>query len=372
VSDPSQASPARWSGRLHDGRTAVRHTVEVTLGADALEIVGPDGATLARWPYAPLVAIERVRRGQPAVLAPAPDDDARLTLTQPTEFGPLLQRAPALAAGAAAQLRQVARHTALWVAAIAGLAAALWFGWPKVADAIAALLPARFGTHLGEQAREQLISNTKPCDVAEGRAALDGLMTRLLTAMHYDEPVTVTVVDLPIVNAVALPGNQIVLFRQLIAEAQSPEEVAGVLAHEIGHLAARHPMRNLVRQFGLNMIIMALSGNSSWDNVAQALIGSAYSREFEAEADARALEALAGAGIGGQGWIDFFNRHAGASGKLDRATAYLSSHPPSAERRDLATKLPPSKAPALSAGEWLVLRSICGTAPIRRPTPERR
>ena len=358
ASDPSPSAP-RWSGRLHDGLTAVGHAVEVALGADALEIVRADGSAAARWPYATLVAIEPVRRNQPAVLAPGADDDARLTLAHPTEYEALLRRAPQLTGGGIVQLGRGAARAALWLGVTAVIVATLWFGWPPLADALASLVPPRVESRIGDQARQQLLDHTKPCDLAEGRAALDRLMARLTAAMRYDQPVTVTVVDLPLVNAVALPGNHIVLFRALIADAQSPEEIAAVLAHELGHVAARHPRRNLMRQFGLSMIIMALSGNSSWDGVAQLLLSSAYTRELEAEADGRALETLAAAGISGRGWIDFFDRHAGSPGNWDRAIAYLSNHPPSAERRDRAAHLPPSTSPAMSAGEWLVLRSIC-------------
>ncbi|MBV8168579.1 MAG: hypothetical protein JO021_17420, partial [Alphaproteobacteria bacterium] len=87
MSELPRATPARWNGRLHDGETAVGHTVAVTLGDDALDIARPDGTTVARWPYATLVAVEPVRPDQPAVLARGPDDDARLTLTHPTAFG---------------------------------------------------------------------------------------------------------------------------------------------------------------------------------------------------------------------------------------------------------------------------------------------
>lgn len=364
---PADPAP-RWSGRLHDGLTAVGRTVSVSLGAEALEVSDADG-TVARWPYVALVAIEPVRGGEPAVLAPRADDDARLTLSRPTEYTALLARAPQLVGEG---LGRRSGRAALWVGATAVIVAALWFGWPKAADAIATLVPTRVATHIGEQARDQLLSNTKPCDVGEGRAALDRLMGRLVGAMHYSEPVTVTVVDLPMINAVALPGNQILLFRGLINDAQSPDEIAGVLAHELGHLAAHHAMRNLVRQSGLQMAIMALSGSSNWDGVAQMLISSAYTRTLESEADTRAIETLRAAGIGGQGWIDFFKRHGGTGGSWDKATAYLSSHPPSDERSQRAADLPPSREPALSAGEWLVLRSICGPTPSRRGPPPAR
>ncbi|MEJ0071558.1 MAG: M48 family metallopeptidase [Pseudomonadota bacterium] len=221
------------------------------------------------------------------------------------------------------------------------------------------MVPTNVQTHIGAEARTELIGKSKVCDAAESQAVLDRLVARLSTAMHYDKPITVTVVDLPIVNALALPGDQIILFHRLLSEAQSPEEIAGVLAHEIGHLAAGHPARNLVRQFGLSLVIMSLSGNSNWDGVAQLLLANAYTRQFEAEADTRALDTLEAASIGGQGWIDFFDRHAQRSGGWDRATAYFANHPPSAERRDRATRLPPTGTPVMSAGDWLVLQSIC-------------
>ena len=65
------------------------------------------------------------------------------------------------------------------------------------------------------------------------------------------------------------------------------------------------------------------------------------------------------ASIGGQGWVDFFDRHAQRSGGWDRAIGYFSNHPPSAERRDQAGRLPATGTPVMSAGDWLVLQAIC-------------
>jgi predicted Zn-dependent protease len=221
------------------------------------------------------------------------------------------------------------------------------------------MIPHSVQARIGADARTQLIGRTKVCDNAASQAVLDRLIARLTAAMHYDKPVAVTVIDVSIVNALALPGDRILVFHRLLSEAQSPEEIAAVLAHELGHLAAGHPMRNLVRQFGLSLVIMSLSGNSNWDGIAQLLLASAYTREFESEADARALETLQAASIGGQGWVDFFNRHAQRSGGWDRATAYFSNHPPSTARRDQAAHLPPTGTPVMSAGDWLVLQAIC-------------
>jgi Zn-dependent protease with chaperone function len=360
VSDAPAAGAPGWTGRFHDGLTALGRAVEVRLGAQGLAILDRAGAPIAEWRYDALVPVETVRRGEPAVLARDADDDARLTLVAPPRFEALIARAPQLAGRPLARALSTGGHGLLWLVVVAALGAALWFGWPKLADGLAALIPASVETRIAGQARTQLLHGTRPCTVAPAQAVLDRLGAPLTAAARYDRPVAITVVDRPIVNALALPGDQILVFRRLIAEAQSPEELAAVLAHELGHLAAHHPMRNLVRQFGLTMIITALSGSSSWDGVAELLLAAHYTRAFEAEADARALETLAAASVGGQGWIDFFDRHAKGNERLERATAYLSSHPPSAERRDLAARLPPTGKPVMSAGDWLVLRSICG------------
>jgi Zn-dependent protease with chaperone function len=360
VSAQTPDDGAGWRGRYHDGLTASGQAVAVRLGADALEITrDDDGRPVARWPYGALAAIEPVRAGRPAVLARGLEDDARLTLTRPCEFAALLARAPQLVRRPGAGPGRAAAHAGAWLAALAALAAALWFGWPAVADGLATLIPASVEARIGAAARTQMIGPSKVCDAAPGQAVLDRLVERLTGAMGYAPPVTVTVVDLPVVNAFALPGNRILVFRRLLAEAQSPEELAAVLAHELGHAAADHATRNLVRQFGLGLFIMALSGNSSWDGVAHMLLAAAYTRAFEEEADARALATLKAAGIGGQGWIDFFDRHAQGGGRWDRAIAYFSNHPASVERRELARQLPPTGTPVMSAGDWLVLQTIC-------------
>lgn len=359
MSAQSPEQDAGWRGRYHDGLTAAGQTVAARLGADALEIARDDGYALARWPYATLAAVEPLRAGRPALLARGAEDDARLTLTQPCEFAALVARAPQLARRPGARLARGAGRVGVWLVALGTLAAALWFGWPTVADGLAALIPAGVEARIGAAASAQMIGRNRVCDAGPGQAVLDRLVARLTAAMGYDAPVSVQVVDLRVVNAVTLPGNRILVFRQLLAEAQSPEELAAVLAHELGHVAADHATRNLMRQFGLALFIMALSGNSNWDGVAHMLLAAAYTRTFEEEADARALATLKAAGIGGQGWIDFFDRHAEGAGRWDRAIGYFSNHPASVERRERARQLPPSGSPVMSAGDWLVLQTIC-------------
>ena len=90
------------------------------------------------------------------------------------------------------------------------------------------------------------------CNGPGGQAALDALVRKI----DQGKPaVRVHVANIGMVNAVALPGGNIVLFRGLLQEAKSPDEIAGVLGHEIGHVRKRHVVRALMRQAGLSVLL---------------------------------------------------------------------------------------------------------------------
>ena len=75
------------------------------------------------------------------------------------------------------------------------------------------------------------------------------------------------------------------MFDGLLKQARSPDEVAGVLAHEIGHVREKHVMQALLRQMGLAVVLGGIDGNSG--ALVNNMLAMSYSRESEAEADAR-------------------------------------------------------------------------------------
>jgi predicted Zn-dependent protease len=203
----------------------------------------------------------------------------------------------------------------------------------------------------------------KVCETPAGRAALDKLVERLSSVAQGRQPFRVVVVDWSLVNAFAAPGDQIVLTRGLIAKAGSPDEVAGVLAHEMGHGLELHPETGIVRALGLSAAIELMSGGSSGTlaNIGVVLAQISYTRAAEREADAHALRLLKAASISQQGIIDFFTRVE----KTERGDALqyeiLRTHPQLGERRKLAeTSARYPSTPALSATEWQALKAICG------------
>jgi beta-barrel assembly-enhancing protease len=201
------------------------------------------------------------------------------------------------------------------------------------------------------------------CHTEKGSAALDKLV-RSLDANPENLQVEVAKIDM--LNAVALPGGKVILFDGLVKQAKSADEVAGVLAHEIGHVRERHVMQSLLRQMGLAVVLGGLDGTGG--SMLSGALSVSYTRGSEREADAYSMKALSGAAISPVATADFFDRLAKLSGeaegnkRLTAMTGYISSHPLSAERKKAFEKsIVKGKGykPALTPTEWTELKTMC-------------
>ena len=148
------------------------------------------------------------------------------------------------------------------------------------------------------------------CTSPAGNKALDEMVGVLSAASGNPNPFHVKVVHWDIINAFAVPGEQIVVSGNLIAEAETPEEVAGVIAHEMGHGIELHPEAGIIRSLGLSAIIeLFASGQSgTLTNAGALLLELQYSREAEHEADTHALRILKAADISPHPLAVFFKR----------------------------------------------------------------
>lgn len=132
------------------------------------------------------------------------------------------------------------------------------------------------------------------------------------------------------VNAFAMPGGYVVVHTGLILLADTPEELAGVLAHEVQHVEQRHSLRAMAQSLGLYAVLSLLLGDtSSLASLGGDLLKLKFSRDHETEADREGLKALVAAGIRPQGMRDFFAKMV-AQSKLE--LGLLSTHPASEER----------------------------------------
>jgi len=176
---------------------------------------------------------------------------------------------------------------------------------------------------------------------------------------------------MPIVNAFAAPGGSVVIFRGLLQRTDSPEQLAGVLAHEFQHVLQRHSTRAIIQHTSSGLLIAALTGDVTGPlayglEAARVLGHLRYSREAETEADTEGLKMLLAARVDPAGMIAFFEPPKDTAGQDEESAAdkYLSSHPSDRDRKAtltaLATTNPIQPVKLLPSGNWIELRHACG------------
>jgi Zn-dependent protease with chaperone function len=350
---------------FNDGKTAARHRVAVRLDAVGLHLTSSDGTVERHWPFEKLRVVEAPRPGTPLRLTCETDADARLRLSDPVNISALRQQAPQLFQSGLAR-PNVRRNAAIIVLVLALLALFLWQGLPRLSAPLARLIPLAWEQDIGLAFRTRLLAGAKICDGGAGAAVLSRLTGRLSAGLASAPALTVVVADLGMVNAFALPGGHIVIFRGLLAKTASADEVAAVLAHEIGHVAQRHPTQMALRVMGIGMLADLLTGDGSTltelaSEIGGTLLLLSYSRDMERQADEFGQDLLRRAHLSTYAMADFYARLRGArkTAETNSLTDYFSSHPPLGERI-AATVKDDAGQPALDAEAWRALRNICG------------
>jgi Zn-dependent protease with chaperone function len=137
-------------------------------------------------------------------------------------------------------------------------------------------------------------------------------------------------------NALALPGGTVVVTDELVALSEDDDEIASVFAHELGHLERRHGLRAVLQALGIGTLVAGALGDFDSAGVATAipmLLQLQYSRAFEREADAFAADVLADAQIDPRALGRMLARIEASQPDGAELPAYLSTHPPTEERR---------------------------------------
>lgn len=146
-------------------------------------------------------------------------------------------------------------------------------------------------------------------------------------------------------NAVALPGGTIILTDQLAALIEDDDEIAGVFAHEIGHVNERHSLRQIYRVLGLTFMISLIGGDSGQiveEVLSQAVLleSFSYTRAFEASADAYSVRTMEAAGRDPIAFLDLLDRVYNEFGlDPDAETTWLDTHPGNRDRRKNVERL---------------------------------
>ncbi len=225
---------------------------------------------------------------------------------------------------------------------LAGFAGFFFIGWllaRAAANSLANHAPVAWEEHLTDKVIAEhpklFVTDTNDARIT----VVTQLVARLAAALppaerHYQ--FRAVILDRYIDNAFALPGGRIFVFKGLLDRVQKPEELAGVLAHEMAHVTQRHGLRKLIASGGPYYILRLFVGDqqevlSVISAGSQLLVNQFYSRDTEREADTIGWHYLMAANIDPRGLVDFFKLETEGE-NADTVPEMFRSHPATSER----------------------------------------
>lgn len=344
--------------RFYDGQSAAAHDADVS--HDGRDLVIRVGGETHTWPTRELSV--DVHGGQARVSRLR--QDARLVLAE-TDWNRLTAaQAPIQKHGAGGGRGLIIGLTAV----AAGLALFVFVGMPALSGPLARATPIEYERRMGDSYNAQISALFPACEDEAGQAVLADLGSRIAAQADSPFEIRVRAVHAPMVNAFALPGGHVLVTGDLIAEAESPDELAAVLAHEVAHVERRHVMQGVWRSLGVGVLLdLVVGGGTGAGQQAVLLAGQAselsFGREAEREADAAGRGYLHAAGLSSRGMAPFFERMAEQEGQtseeVDEVAEWWMTHPNTAHRIRAARADERDGAPALEPAQWEVLRGVC-------------
>ncbi len=235
-----------------------------------------------------------------------------------------------------------------------------------LASAVTGKIPPSLEVEVGNALFKGMASQQTMLDDAKTQSMIDELVAPLVENIPEKDQFTFQfhVLHDPTINAYAVPGGNMVLHSGLILRAESPEEILGVVSHEISHVTCRHSMRQIVGTLGLFTLLQLFFGDVTGIQAVLIEGGASlttldYSRDHEREADERGWEYLVSAGINPKGMISFFEKLKIEMGEktlassAEESLSMLSTHPATQERIDrLSEKLRETDLSQISPVEY--------------------
>ncbi|HEY5673789.1 MAG TPA: M48 family metallopeptidase [Malonomonas sp.] len=330
----------------YDGKSSERHSVILCLCGDSLQLKG--GRIEASWPLTVVRVADPLGVIKCAVYLP---DGGKCDFDN-REFARRIEQAKGKSGFFHGvhrwenNLKRAFVALALTTVLILGF---IRFGIPVLAERAAYAIPSGIEARLGDETLQFLDrAMFKPTALdAVRQAELEQLFSRVVTTLDATErPYRLALRSSPKVgaNAFALPGGTVILTDELVGLAGQDEELAAVLAHEVGHVLNRHAMRQVIQGSAVGLVIATLTGDVfSASSLAAALptmlVDAKFSRDMELEADDVAVEYLRQRGESVEhfaailtGLEQAFAKNNGQTASEQRTSGYFSSHPATKER----------------------------------------
>lgn len=360
-----------WDGYYLDGRSAARQRARIRPIRTGLEVSTEGGLTFV-WAYDQVRQTQGFYAGEQVRLEKGGAITEALVIPDAAFLADLHEVAPEVGARFHHPARRRTRLllTLLAVPAIVAVSLALyWWGIPWMAALIAPRVPVAWEERLGSSVVQQLAPPEKRCGDPVLVGAIDEIL-KTLTLPLPSHPFTfrVIVVNEPAVNALAAPGGYVIILRGLVKRTGTPEELAGVLAHELQHVLKRHVVRALLQHASTGILLAAVTGDvtgaAAYGLEAARVLGTLqYSRVAEEEADVEGMRLLVSAGVDPAGMIAFLEGLKRKGEDAPGILKYLSTHPSTADRierlRALAGPGARGAVRLLPDRDWTALRERC-------------
>lgn len=360
--------------KFYDGRSSISISVQIDQNVDSIFVKDTNLQTLAQYAYSDLLVIEMPTDSLPGVFGSVTAPDVRLHIEDSKLFTKILSQT---------KTKMRSSHvpfswTTMIMLSIATIGfAVLIFKLPyNYSHLVAKSIPQSWDDKFGKYAAKAVTKDYAACTNSLGQNALEKLVKGLVEASGNPIPMTIKVFDDDsTMNAFAMSGNQIFVFSGLIKKCEDYDELAGVLAHEMGHVLKRHPTEGVIHALGLTLFFKLLSGGfGQLDyilNASNLFLTLHYSRVHEIEADDVAIQILTKTGIGTRGFVAFFNKlQAQEKGKLGKfhdaakgIEGFLSTHPLTEDRinriKEKSSMHSVPKQRILTKVEWAQIKDIC-------------
>lgn len=363
------------AAQFNDGQISDVRNVFAEVTGGMIEIAdAASGEMIDAWPVADVFPVHG-RKAELRVGCAGRPYGARLVFTGAGDVKRGEELLPTLHAKHRARRGREFRIMGLATAALVSAVVAYVVGVPLLASRLVHVVPPEWEIQLGNAAVTQIESALKEdggfeiCDPdpnSLANRAIARFATEAVAGTGTPFVPDIKVVRTSIPNAFALPGGHSYYFSALLRETETPDEFAGVMAHELGHVVHRHGMEQLIATSATGLLIGFILGDMTGISVAgavgAALIDSSFSRDAERQADRFAADVAQRMAFQPAAMPRLLQRIS-KDDEMSRALALFSTHPLTAEREAALQAVTVSDAslkPPFTPEEWQAIKTMCG------------
>lgn len=185
---------------------------------------------------------------------------------------------------------------------------------------------------LGELTWKLFKNNDKEVKDPFVKATIDSIVNRICIKNNIEKnSIKIHILEKDEINAVSLPDRHIIIYTGLLSASENPEELSGVICHELAHIELFHVTKKVTKEIGLSVLFSITPGNVGTDKIkqlAKGLSSSSFDRKLEKEADFKAVDYLAKANIDPICLVKFFNKMSKMENNpASKYFSWINTHP---------------------------------------------